>query len=696
MTSREQFAGTPLEALDWGTDVSFVQDIADRTLTVGFMPAGETVRVERDDHTTVDWTDFQKTQTLAALATFQEIIGFSVEVVDADDAEFRFASTPIEGLSAQFGPPGTLEDGHTPGLGIFNSAIFETADGGPLLPGARNFKVLVHELGHGLGLAHPHDNGGPKGDPSPKMHGVVGKTGESSLGDYALNQGAYTVMSYNQGWHTGPAGAVENPYFGNAAGPMALDIAVLQAKYGANMSHATGDDVYVLPGDNKFGTGYRAIWDAGGVDTIVNTSGTSNKGGTVIDLRPATLEYERGGGGFVSHISNTLGGFTIAAGVVIENAVGGNTADRIVGNAVGNALEGGSGNDRLFGLLGHDSIEGGGGADRIVGGRGNDTMMGNAGADNLFGGRGDDLLFGLDDGFFEDSTAISHLHGGPGDDVFALNFPLGWTVFTDVDRAGVVIEDFSAGDRIALPDSLTYADLEFAAVEGDVEISSSDIVIAVVKNATLADLLEERFIELESLPGRPGDDDDMVDGTGADELLESYAGDDTVLGRIGDDTLRGGSGDDELLGGAGSDRALGGDGADRLIGGADGDTLAGGTGADTVIGGEGDDVLYGGAGADRLFGGPGDDTLVGGTGLDTARGGTGADTFMLEAGDGHLVITDFTTGEDLIGLRAISPADLVVGNRTLAILDESDGSLDLLARFTGGVDTTTLTDLDFV
>ena len=41
----------------------------------------------------------------------------------------------------------------------------------------------------------------------------------------------------------------------------AVDIAVLQQKYGANMSFATGNDVYLLPSSNGSGTFYEITLD---------------------------------------------------------------------------------------------------------------------------------------------------------------------------------------------------------------------------------------------------------------------------------------------------------------------------------------------------------------------------------------------------------------------------------------------------
>ena len=110
-------------------------------------------------------------------------------------------------------------------------------------------------------------------------------------------------MSYNRGWDTNPNGEpAPISAFGYQGTPMALDIAVLQAKYGANLGYRTGADTYLLPSSNEVGTFYSCIWDAGGIDTIVHDGSAP----AVIDLRPATLEVEEGGGGFLSYVDARL------------------------------------------------------------------------------------------------------------------------------------------------------------------------------------------------------------------------------------------------------------------------------------------------------------------------------------------------------------------------------------------------------
>jgi serralysin len=153
---------------------------------------------------------------------------------------------------------------------------------------------------------------------------------------------------------------------------MALDIGVLQQKYGANMHYRTGNDVYTLPSQNKSGTFYSCIWDAGGTDTI--KAGATGAGCT-IDLRAATLRYEEGGGGWMSFHSGIHGGFTIAHRVTIENATGGSRNDLLSGNEAANVLKGLAGNDSLSGRAGRDALVGGTGRDILSGGSNKDTFV---------------------------------------------------------------------------------------------------------------------------------------------------------------------------------------------------------------------------------------------------------------------------------------------------------------------------------
>jgi len=278
--------------------------------------------------------------------------------------------------------------------------------------------TMIHEIGHGLGLAHPHDGGGR--EDGTKFPGV---NGSDDIGENGLNQSVYTQMSYNDGLNT----AKGNTTYGSQGTLGAFDIATLQLLYGANMTTATGNDTYTLPKVNAAGTGWSSIWDAGGIDTI---SAAGSTAGVTIDLRPATLQPgDPNAGGFISQQAKIAGGFTIAKGVVIENAVGSAFDDVLIGNSATNTLNGGAGNDTYFIDSPNDIIIDASGVDtvyatfnyknaaienvivngvavqsggnpvvggfRIVrGGVGKDILTGNEMDDKIYGGLGKDVLTG--------------------------------------------------------------------------------------------------------------------------------------------------------------------------------------------------------------------------------------------------------------------------------------------------------------
>ncbi len=231
--------------------------------------------------------------------------------------------------------------------------------------GGYGYLIIIHEIGHLLGLAHPHDGGNAS-------DGTIfpGVTSEGDFGDYNLNQGIFTTMSYNAGWQSQYPNhtlAVSTLGFGWQATPMALDIAAIQAIYGANTTYASESDSYALPIVNAAGTYWSCIWDTGGTDLITNDGSSL---ACTIDLRAASLDGKKDGikaGGYVSYATNIVGGYTIANGVVIENATGGSGNDTINGNAAANSLIGGAGNDSIDGGAGNDTIDGGeGSSDRII------------------------------------------------------------------------------------------------------------------------------------------------------------------------------------------------------------------------------------------------------------------------------------------------------------------------------------------
>jgi len=105
------------------------------------------------------------------------------------------------GALGYFYPPGYTTNA---GIGAFNwqgaGWDWDSPGTGALEQGGYGFVTIIHELGHGFGLAHPHDTGGS----STVFPGV--STPFDDYGNFNLNQGVYTMMSYNDGWQTSPDG----------------------------------------------------------------------------------------------------------------------------------------------------------------------------------------------------------------------------------------------------------------------------------------------------------------------------------------------------------------------------------------------------------------------------------------------------------------------------------------------------------
>lgn len=313
---------------------------------VYFAPAGEKARfgdgsVERS----AGWNHYQARQAMATLDAFSGVCDIDFRQTHrrevADFTVLTVAET--DGWAGMFQPPGTIGEGNGAFAGgplDLTLGLWGERPGEGLERGAYGWELMLHEFGHGLGLAHPHDTGFG----SVVMDGV--RTWDDP-GAFGLNSTRWTVMSYREAGRPDPV-----KLHGFAIGPMAFDIAALQQMYGATRSH-DGDDRYLLPHRNDLGTGYVCLWDTGGDDTI--RAGWTDRDVT-IDLKDATLAYEPGGGGFLSAADGVRGGFTIANGVAIENAAGGGGDDTLVGNELGNRLAGGDGADEIRGGAGADLL----------------------------------------------------------------------------------------------------------------------------------------------------------------------------------------------------------------------------------------------------------------------------------------------------------------------------------------------------
>ena len=78
--------------------------------------------------------------------------------------------------------------------------------------------------------------------------------------------------------------------------------------------------------------------------------------------------------------------------------------------------------------------------------------------------------------------------------------------------------------------------------------------------------------------------------------------------------------------------------------------ITGNASDNTILGGTGRNTIWGGTGDDYIRGGTNNDSLLGEAGHDTLDGGKGNDTFIYTGGKD--VITDYTSGEDMISIGA--------------------------------------------
>ncbi|QGZ39840.1 serralysin [Pseudoduganella flava] len=548
-------------------------------------------------------------------------------------------------------------------------------------PGTYGPNVLIHELGHSLGLKHPGDyNAGGGGTPGPYLPA-------------ATDNRDYSIMSY----HDGASWSINGKY---SVTPMVYDIMAMQYLYGANKSYHVGNDVYAFAS----AAAPQCVWDAGGINTF-DFSGCVGR--TLINLNQ----------GQFSETAKGLHNVSIAYGVSVQQAIAGAGGSTIVGNDLGDTLTGGGGVDDVYGGTGNDNIAGGAGNDTLRGGAGNDRLDGGTGTDSLAGGAGNDEYVVDNLGDVIDETVAGS--GGTDTVVTTLgSYTLGVALealrftgsgaFTGTGNAlanaitggtGADLLAGGAGDDTLTggggADTLDGGDgndtavlaLDLASVTrtrvGMTELqltNTSTGVTIVLRNIETVVLngVSKSFAEATGSLGTAGAD--LLNGTDAADTLEGVGGNDTLVGAAGDDRLDGGAGNDRVEGGAGNDTMLTASGTDTLIGG-DGDdvyvitagsaviteladgghdrvetalariTLAaevedlqytgtaafagtgnaaanairGQGGSDTLSGLAGDDVLHGGLGNDSLLGGDGADSLYGDGGRDTLDGGAGTD-----------------------------------------------------------------------
>jgi hypothetical protein len=213
------------------------------------------------------------------------------------------------------------------------------------------------------------------------------------------------------------------------------------------------------------GDGNNNILDGGeGDDTI--TGGTGNdviRGGAGID----TVDYSGAGSSIVLNLqlalstSSTEGTDRVAG---IENAIGGDFDDTIVGNTAANVIDGGAGNDTL---------SGGWSSDILTGGEGDDTFLFNTG---IGGASGFDTITDFTSG--EDTIALGQnifRNAGPIGELEGDAFTIGTSATTLLHR---IIFDDATGELFYDRDGTgAGAAVKFAVLEPGLELSNADFTI---------------------------------------------------------------------------------------------------------------------------------------------------------------------------------------------------------------------------
>jgi len=418
-------------------------------------------------------------------------------------------------------------------------------------PGSEFLETAIHEIGHGIGMSHPHDEGLDDVNPSPVFPGLSPKLGDGDsfatfgFGLYALNQNVYTIMSYNRGLAFNEAGhqlKLSDDDQGHVSTPMALDVMSAQIKYGYNVTTNLQNNTYSVPVGVDGRSAWSSIWDCGGIDTIDGSNADSS---VAINLRAAPMNAYRPQSEQMSEQYNWA-----ALGIKDSSSASALQVIIDLNNPTGALL----GTSYSFARLASEIIN----APVSVKREYTDGQWQSQSFGDYFYGRVED-------------TAVKKRYNIINEIQNELR-----QIKRHLEAYDISFQELASASYLEQQETLLESSMNVGGYVSQQLDTQGGFTIAA-------------GVEIENAVG--GNYSDVITGNHLKNQLQGEHGNDKMFGLQGDDVIRGGNGRDRIKGGSGHDRVIGGRGNDNLSGGGGDDVVNGGKGKNKMSGGKGQDTF---------------------------------------------------------------------------------------------------------